>query len=376
MGYAKREMFVQFLFRILHEIPSCTIGVFSTLTWLQGSKFYQARKNFKEHLSKIFLVPANSFDNVKGEFPIAFQIWKCDDNQIPFDKIVVDIYDHRGNYFGCKNVYAYTNCKYINDWTMQFIEDKHVSKDNFSLATIIGIANDFQNQSTVRIENPHKPWNHQYQWQITKNNLIQSCIYLSCRRCIKHSWINHNEQFLTPSPDWINDALFQSDCLVYTLFNEKNYIQNQSVNHWIPFTELEVNARDNFSSHFMRDFIMGRLDENSTKPVMQDLFMAAEPLSGYDKSITFSPEAQAVMDAGRELWRYYHSQENAVPDASFYDIRLYFQGLKTTKSGKTQMNPDSKDAQYNELISDLRQKQKALASKIAAKVYDYGFLKK
>jgi hypothetical protein len=82
------------------------------------------------------------------------------------------------------------------------------------------------------------------------------------------------------------------------------------------------------------------------------------------------------MDAGRELWRYYHRQENAVPDASFYDIRLHFQGTKTTKSGKEQMNPDSKDANYTVLIATLRQKQKCLASKIATKVFEYGFLKK
>ena len=82
------------------------------------------------------------------------------------------------------------------------------------------------------------------------------------------------------------------------------------------------------------------------------------------------------MDAGRELWRYYHSQEDAVPDASYYDIRLHFQGTKTTSSGKEQMRNESDDPKYNELIADLRQRQKALASKIATKIYEYGFLKK
>ena len=39
-------------------------------------------------------------------------------------------------------------------------------------------------------------------------------------------------------------------------------------------------------------------------------------------------------------------------------------------------NPDSTDATYTALITALRQKQKLLASKIATKVYAYGFLKK
>ncbi|MEZ4724887.1 MAG: hypothetical protein R2863_09565 [Candidatus Kapaibacterium sp.] len=40
----------------------------------------------------------------------------------------------------------------------------------------------------------------------------------------------------------------------------------------------------------------------------------------------FSEEATAVFDAGRELWKYYHSQPNVNVNASLYDIREYFQG--------------------------------------------------
>jgi hypothetical protein len=84
------------------------------------------------------------------------------------------------------------------------------------------------------------------------------------------------------------------------------------------------------------------------------------------------------MDAGRELWRYYHQQPIAKerPNASFYDIRLYFQGTKTTKSGKRQMNTESTDATYTSLITNLLQKQKELAKNIEPKVYEYGFLKR
>ena len=58
-------------------------------------------------------------------------------------------------------------------------------------------------------------------------------------------------------------------------------------------------------------------------------------------------------------------------NASFYDIREFFQGKNS--SGK--MNASSDDEKYNALISDLRAKQKILAKKIAVKVYEYGFLK-
>ena len=77
------------------------------------------------------------------------------------------------------------------------------------------------------------------------------------------------------------------------------------------------------------------------------------------------------MDAGRALWRYYHAQPSALPDASFYDIRAHFQGFKPNGH----MNPDSPDAEYTRLIRDLREVMKALASTIVPKVREHGFLR-
>ncbi|MDR0408912.1 MAG: hypothetical protein LBH18_00740, partial [Spirochaetaceae bacterium] len=57
-------------------------------------------------------------------------------------------------------------------------------------------------------------------------------------------------------------------------------------------------------------------------------------------------------------------------NASFYDIREYFQGRKET--GK--MNAKSNDETYNALIKTLREKHTNLAAKIEPKIYEYGFL--
>lgn len=88
--------------------------------------------------------------------------------------------------------------------------------------------------------------------------------------------------------------------------------------------------------------------------------------------IAFSPEAQAVMEAGKALWRYYHEQSEAIADAALYDIRLHFQGV----NDKGKMNTGSQDEHYNLLMVALRQSLKVLAQKIEPKVYEYGFLKK
>ena len=85
----------------------------------------------------------------------------------------------------------------------------------------------------------------------------------------------------------------------------------------------------------------------------------------------FSEEATAVMDAGRELWKYFHSKPLINVNASFYDIREYFQG----RNEKGRMNSRSDDEHYMELISELRNKLNFLTDKIKPKVYEYEFLK-
>ena len=77
LGQGNAELFAQFLIRINKEIAGCKIGEFSKLKTLQGSHFSDFRKNFKASLESMFIVPANTFDNVRGKFPIGFKIWDC-----------------------------------------------------------------------------------------------------------------------------------------------------------------------------------------------------------------------------------------------------------------------------------------------------------
>jgi very-short-patch-repair endonuclease len=105
------------------------------------------------------------------------------------------------------------------------------------------------------------------------------------------------------------------------------------------------------------------------KPLTEGELTPPNPLT--EGELKFSPEATEVFDAGRELWKYYHSQPNCNVNASLYDIREHFQG----RNDKGKMNNKSKDESYMKLITNLRDKLKRLAQKIEPKVYEYGFLK-
>ena len=91
----------------------------------------------------------------------------------------------------------------------------------------------------------------------------------------------------------------------------------------------------------------------------------------HHSALVFSPEATLVFNAGRELWKYYHSQNEVNVNASLYDIREYFQG----RNDKVRMNSRSRDSTYLELICELRNKLNILADKIKPKIYEYEFLK-
>ena len=364
-GIAGRELFIQFLSRIYSEIPGAYIANFSTLKNLLAPNFKKFRIFFQPKLEKLFIVQADTFDNVAGKFPIGFFIWNSQKKE-SFTEIVAKVYDKNGNNIQNKKIFSYENIKSINDWLIE--TRKYTSSKNIGFISCKGC--DFQNQNLIFIINdkcqlpaPRGSW-------ITDANIKEVAVYFAVRKVVSADWLNDRDQFIYPHETWKSDKVFQNDCLAYTLFN--NNIQSQyGINHWIPFTEQEVEPRRAFESHFMVDYIKGKNNPKSNIKVEQvSLITMNAEYRVSEGPLIFSDEAQAVFDAGRELWRYYHSKVDSNPNAAFYDIKEYFQG----RNEKGRMNSTSADEKYNKLIGLLRSKLKILATKIEPKVYEHGFL--
>jgi len=164
--------------------------------------------------------------------------------------------------------------------------------------------------------------NHHTNALVYNENIVPICVHFAVRHCIPATWLNDRDQFLYPGDSWEKDIGFHNDCLVFTLFHGQNRISAKAgVNHWIPFTEDEAGAKERFASSFMSDFIKGKIKKSNGNG---DLFNKPKVENG--TKCRFSPEAKAVFDAGRELWRYYHSRKGINANASLYDIREHFQG--------------------------------------------------
>jgi hypothetical protein len=372
LGQGNAELFAQFLTRIYFEIEGCKIAEFSTLKTLSGQHFINFRQFFLAKLESAFIIPASSFDNVYGTFPIGFKIWDTSKKEI-FKSIKVDVFDKRDLKIGIKTYYSYDNSEYINDWIKPFRAD---IKKNQLIGKFPFKGNDFQNQNIIQINHHKMVYNKAAgQFYINQKNVLYACIYFTVRKCIKATWINDRDQFLFPNDGWEKDFEFQADCLAYTLFT--NNIQSKfGTNHWIPFAEKEVNAHTKFESNFMFLYINGKINTETTA----DLFSKAE--KNIQKAFQFSEIAIAVFNAGKELYKYYH-QSIATPspsgkvveglvNASLYDIKEYFQGRNDAGRMKTK----SEDETYNNLINNLRKALEILEIKLQPKVYEFGFLKK
>ncbi len=252
IGKAANEIFAQFFIRIYREIPGAPLAEFSKLKILQAANFADFRNIFQARLEKLFLVPAKTFDNVKGSFPIGFFIWNTTQKE-KFESIEADIFERDGKFAGTKKISVEQNQISINKWLKQFD-----LKEKSNAIGFMGTPSpDFQHCMQGYVSS--KPGTEHFTYYgFSNKNLIQGVIYLAVRQCIPATWLNDRDQFLFPRDGWERDFEFQNDCLAFTLFHGQNRIQSKyGVNHWIPFRENEVDARERFESHFMSDFIQG-----------------------------------------------------------------------------------------------------------------------
>ncbi|MEI8129451.1 MAG: hypothetical protein WCG95_07535, partial [bacterium] len=377
-GKASNELFTQFVARIALEIPTATIAMFSKIKYINAPNFERFRQVWNAQYLGGFVVPSKSFDGLKGNFPIGFLVWKTnnieDSIRTPIDEIEVTVLDKNGNPIGEKLFYNVPNNLFLSGWIIRPKANKTEVvplKNTISVSTAqntvtltkwsdnaLGYcfcdSNDFQNasQSTVLFSSTYFKGHGFY---VTNENLWQAAITYTVRRVIKPTWLNDRDQFLQPTQPLTNE--FKSDCLIWMLFNGSNLTASANdldwngrqwsiVNHFIPYTEEEVNSPERFESDFMVQYLA-------------------------DKAL--SSEAQKVLDEGKILWQAYfaatdvHSVRNELKlnraDVGWYQIRKALQAR----------NQSGDYAPVN--FKPFEEAYRTLTEKLQPLVYELGFLK-
>lgn len=410
LGKANNEVFAQFFMRIYKELNGVILASFSKLKNLQGSNFKKFREIFKAKFLEGFMVPADTFDNVRGQFPIGFLVWDtssilpkenplnlggnsnapnrkmCSQSrtrtkgtqkhstaapfETPLHTVSLEIFDSFGGFLGSKKIYTHTIDKMLT--LADYLQKFQPTKKDTTLGYLDPGRNSFQHQNLIHISIIDKSkQSHVKYFPIITPTILLVSIFFSVRHCIKATWQNDRDQFYAPYNDtWQDDNEFKNNALAFMLFHTQNRITStQGTNHFIPFNEDEVESKERYSSHALLDFLKGGIKEEGDSLFLND--------KKENKPLKFSPSASKVFDAGKEIYRYYHTQDftnrpyNA--NASLYDIKEFFQGRN--KQGKLNLPAKAKDEYYKQLYANLQDALKDLAKEIQPKVYEYGFLR-
>ncbi len=324
-----------------------------------------------------FVVHSKAFDGLKGDFPIGFLVWETNQNakkKNPITQIDVEVLDRQSQPIGSKTFHNVESAKLLGDWIIRPKPNQTLAlplsnaltpakggKDirgtkwaNGAIGGMMCKGSDMQNacRSTAIFSSGYGSAGG---FLVTEDNLWQVAVVFSVRLLIKKTWLNDRDQFLQPTASSTDE--FKTDCLIWMLFNGSNLTASANglewngkkwslVNHFIPFTEAEVDAPDRFESDFMVQYLA-------------------------DKSL--SAEAQAVLDAGRTLWKAYfaHTDVRAVrdefklnrPDVGWYQVR---NALKAR-------NASGDTAPVN--FGPFETAYQALSDKLRPLVFELGFLR-
>jgi hypothetical protein len=377
LGYAKRELFAQFVARVQREIPSATLAMFSTLKYVNSPNFESFRAAWNAEYLGGFIVHCKAFDGLSGNFPIGFLIWKTQtQTRTPITQIGVEILNKDAQAIGEKTFHNISKDQFLNTWIRRpraNAVDALPLKNAFSpttstkdvrgtkwadgaLGSMLCDSNDLQGagQGTALLSSGFCSAGAFF---VTAENLRQVAIVFSVRLLVKHTWFNHNDQFLQPTAPLVDE--FNNDCLIWMLFHGKNLTASADglewngktwslVNHFIPFTEAEVGAPDRFESDFMVQYLA-------------------------DLQGGISPQASEVMNAGRILWQAYFANTDVRtvrdelklnrPDVGWYQIRNALK--KRNDSG------DTTPVDFTQFGTAY----KALSEKLQPQVFELGFLR-
>ena len=381
VGHAKRELFSQFMFRIVHELPKNSfLGMFSTLKYLNAPDSVAYRdKHFNFKYEKGFLFHSKCFHGVTGNFPISFLIWNLS-KKSEAKSVEIDIANSSGATIGIKHLRLIDKNDVLNNWfkrpqnSNDYIlpamsngitvkdgntDTRHRARPDF-LASICSKGNDFQNAKYVTILS--SPSVSAGAFSVIKENFEKALTLHAVRKIPKPTWLNDRNQFLIPQTE--PTKVFINDCAVWSLFSNSNqtsalknvsYLGNtyQIKNNFYPFRLEEIRQWEIKDPDFRQQITK---DENR---------FVADWLSKNDISV----EAKEVIEKAKTVYKLFYSNLNQMAtnkwkidtwDAGWYQIRRCL-------------------TEHNLATDELKELSKAneqLATKILPQIEEFGFLDK
>ena len=249
-----------------------------------------------------------------------------------------------------KNFYNLDKELSLKDW----IRKTSTSEEFFTM--VFDSINIAKNAQSVYITNTEVN-NNLGRIMVDGNNLLHSCVGFSVRRLISCDWKNFYDSYLQPS---IMTENFISDCLIYTLFENKNGIcstpENDNQLFWMSVDKMKEIADQNGYDELYNDA------RTSPDRYVHKLLFGEERI--YDK---LSPDAKLVLDKATELVEKSMELRQVMANEENH--------LNSWDAGYAQLKLVWKEY-FQEDFKEFRQLYKNLEDRMRPLVYELGFLKK
>ena len=382
LGEVSRELFSQFLYRIRYEFAGkqTHLGLFSKIKYINSNNDEKLRNNiFQFQYERGFIFSSVNFDGTSraSQFPVGMLIWNLFNKQELINQnITVDVLDTHCSKISEKRIITYTRDEFLNNWVerpaayIKFppfgsaIEMKADNKDrrdrisdNF-IASFMCVANDYQHRNfTAYLSGPYVSAGA---FSVTPDNFEQTAVMHAARRIPDYTWVNDRDQFIIPRGELSQE--FISDCAIWSLFADSNQTAAlkdvvyegttyQIHNHFFPFAVSEL-----------KKWQISDSDIRQTLMSAEDTFVCK-----WLASHSLSPEAQSVLNKGKEIYRFYFEHINQLRTSKFK--------IETWDAGWYQIRMALKNADLAaDLLSDIKVLHHALRDKLLPQLSEYGII--
>jgi hypothetical protein len=380
-GLSTRELLSQFMFRISKEfITETHLAMFAPIKYINAPGDEKFREVFKADFESGFMFPCTAFADTDGDWPVSFCIWKLSENAIT--GALLDVYDDKGVKIGTKQISTVPETELINSWLKgqkrsaeiqppmtsamsvytgdpEDVVNDHIAQDYWG--EIVSKGNDLQNQQSVCLLS--SPYASAGSFPITAISFLKACIVFAVRRVVPHTWINHTDQ--VKAVDSLSEE-FSTDCVCWSLFDQKN--QTSSLKN-VPYNGKSYDIQNQFFPYLKSEIEPIPYEICNTEPDRN--------VANWLKGKALSTEAQALLDAGRKVYKTFFRHWAKVRT---FNIDLGKKGTiigrnDTWDCGWYQIRNALLDAKVGlEELNAVKEAHTKLALKLRPKVYEYGFL--
>ena len=407
-GEASRELFTQFLFRISKEFEDkqAHLCLFSKLKYVNSNNDQKIRDGFFQYqYERGFIFPSKAFQGTKGNYPIGFLVWNLAKHKhLAKQSITLDVFNKEVEKIGTKVLTSVERTAMLNKWCPRPKWDGKSVMPMFSSALKLQPKNkdprdhvapgflfslscgrdDFQHQNLVFILSA--PYASAGAFSVTSENFEKAMVLHAVKKIPKATWTNDRDAFYAPTANLEShkehkehkgfvdsvsfvaektDAAtglpseFVTDCVVWSAFADSNYaVSLRNVDYQGRTWQIQNNLYP-FLLEEVRRWPCAHGDIAAQLAAANEDRFLAKWLEGRK----LSPEARAVLDMARQLYRDFYANITHTPwmdwkietwDVGYYQIRNAMKNLCDSMP--------------------LREKHDALRAKLLPQVYSLGFL--